>query len=105
MIDCYFLKKSSLAYLEKGDHNLIAVDWGGLSAFPYYAAAVKNTRIVGKTVAEFISFLDRHRIVPMESVHLIGFSLGAEVAGFVGKALGPGALTRITGIEISVASL
>lgn len=91
------LKTLISAYLRKGHYNVIVVDWGSLAAFPYYAAAVKNTKTVGRYVAEFLVFLNDERIVPLQKIHLIGFSLGAEVAGFTGKHLGPEALTRITG--------
>ncbi|KAL0274603.1 UNVERIFIED_CONTAM: hypothetical protein PYX00_002698 [Menopon gallinae] len=87
------------AYLKRGTHNVIVVDWGGLSGFPYYAAAVKNTRVVGKYLAEFIRYLHNSGVVSIEDVHVIGFSLGAEVSGFAGKALGPGVLPRITGLD------
>lgn len=76
---------------------MIVVDWGSLCSFPYYAAAVKNTRIVGKYLAKFLMFLHDSHIIPIDEVHIIGFSLGAEVAGFTGKALGKNVLTRITG--------
>lgn len=76
---------------------MIVVDWGSLCSFPYYAAAVKNTRLVGKYLARFLKFLHNSRVIPIDEVHLIGFSLGAEVAGFTGKALGKNVLPRITG--------
>lgn len=78
------------------------VDWGPLSGFPYYAAAAKNTRVVGPHVAQFLIFLDNLGAVSIHHVHLIGFSLGAEVSGFAGKTLGPGVLPRITGTPVEV---
>ncbi|KAK6629854.1 hypothetical protein RUM43_003675 [Polyplax serrata] len=87
------------AYLEKGNVNMIIVDWGSLCSFPYYAAAVKNTRVVGKYLARFLTFLHNSQIIPISTVHVIGFSLGAEVAGFTGKALGKNVLPRITGLD------
>lgn len=85
------------AYLKKGNYNVILVDWGPLSGFPYYASSAKNTRIVGPYVARFLVFLENIGAARVHHIHVIGFSLGAEVAGFTGKTLGPGVLPRITG--------
>jgi len=67
------------------------VDWGPGSAVPNYVRAAANTRLVGRQLAKLIRSLN----VPLEKVHLIGFSLGAHVAGFAGAELGN--VSRITG--------
>lgn len=41
---------------------------------------------VGRYLARFIKFLHEND-VDMQKLHMIGFSLGAEVAGFAGKTL------------------
>lgn len=69
----------------------VCVDWGPGSAVPNYVRAAANTRLVGRQLAKLIRSLD----VPLEKVHLIGFSLGAHVAGFAGAELGN--VSRITG--------
>jgi hypothetical protein len=54
---------------------------------------------VGKYLAKFLDYLDS-RGIPISNVHIIGFSLGAEVAGFTGENLRHGKaprLRRITG--------
>ncbi|KAG7209826.1 hypothetical protein KM043_011435 [Ampulex compressa] len=86
-------------YLKRGDYNLILVNWGKLAALPWYVTAVRNTRIVGPYVARFVSWLDAKGAVPLSRIHVIGFSLGAEVAGFMGKALAPRKIGRITGLD------
>ncbi|XP_053610563.1 pancreatic lipase-related protein 2 [Plodia interpunctella] len=88
------------AYLSRGECNFIAVDWARLIAFPWYAAAVKNTRYMGQQLATFVEFLEREGI-RASSLHVIGFSLGAEAAGFAGKELRRRGLRlgRITGLD------
>lgn len=76
---------------------MILVDWSVLSAFPWYTNAATNTHIVGHFIAAFIRFLVT-KGYPLHRMHVIGFSLGAEIAGFTGKALGVGKLPRITGM-------
>jgi len=87
------------AYLKRGSYNVILVDWNPLSALPWYSAAVRNCQVVGKYLAKFLDYLDS-RGIPLSNVHVIGFSLGAEVAGFAGQNLRHGKaprLQRITG--------
>lgn len=51
-----------------------------------YVTAVRNTRYMGVRLADFVQFLSSVG-VPPASLHVIGFSLGAEAAGFGGKEL------------------
>jgi len=47
--------------------------------------AVTNVPIAGKRVAEFVQFLlDEKILLGLDNVHVIGFSLGAHVAGLAG---------------------
>ncbi|KAH0547393.1 hypothetical protein KQX54_019099 [Cotesia glomerata] len=87
------------AYLKRGKYNVILVEWGRLSAMPWYVTAVKNTRRVGSHVAEMAKWLELNNAIKLPKLHVIGFSLGAEVAGFMGKALGPRKVGRITGLD------
>lgn len=84
------------AYLHRGGVNIIIVDWSPMCAFPWYSHAVLNTRIAAKYLAKFIEYLVSRRFY-LSKIHLIGFSLGAEIAGFTGKNLKIGKLPRITG--------
>ncbi|XP_050677064.1 phospholipase A1 [Leptidea sinapis] len=88
------------AFLSNGDYNFISVDWSRLIVFPWYISALRNTRYMGKRLADFIQFLDTAG-VPAGSVYVIGFSLGAEAAGFAGKELQRRGLKlgRITGLD------
>ncbi|KAJ0174540.1 hypothetical protein K1T71_009648 [Dendrolimus kikuchii] len=89
------------AYLQNGDYNFISVDWSRLIAFPWYTAAVRNTRYMAMRLATFVEFLESAAGVAPSSLHIIGFSLGAEAAGFTGKELRRKGKTvgRITGLD------
>ncbi|CAH2211710.1 jg26577, partial [Pararge aegeria aegeria] len=88
------------AFLHRGDYNFIAVDWSRLVVFPWYVSAVRNTRYMGRRLADFVEFLNSTG-VPAGSLHVVGFSLGAEAAGFAGKDLKARGLRlgRITGLD------
>lgn len=86
------------AFLDVDDYNVILVDWSPLTAMPWYANSVQNGPKVGRYMARFLHFLLKNG-VELDSIHVIGFSLGAEVAGFIGKTLKEWGflLPRITG--------
>ncbi|XP_044733591.1 phospholipase A1-like [Chrysoperla carnea] len=83
-------------YLIKGDYNIFAVDWGKLAPAPCYPSAVSNSRHVGACTAQLI---ERLRDLDVTDIHVIGFSLGAHVAGFAANNLRPYKLPRITGLD------
>lgn len=64
---------------------MIIADWGKLAQLPCYPTAVLNTRQAGECVARFMLNMLPHFGTQQrfESVHLIGFSLGAHVVSFV----------------------
>lgn len=90
------------ALLDSGDFNVVLVDWSPLTALPWYVNSVQNGPRVGRFIARFIRFLVLSNF-PLKQIHLIGFSLGAEVAGFAGKTLNEWGmkLPRITGKDPS----
>ena len=70
------------ALLAKGD--VIVIDWGkGATSF----VAGGNARLVGAQVAYLLKYILRRSIVSQENIHIIGFSLGAHVAGYTGRRL------------------
>jgi len=62
------------------------VDWEKGAAGPGYALAAANTQLIGRQLAILISDMVALNSDPAK-IHMIGFSLGAHVAGFAGKAL------------------
>lgn len=66
-----------------------------LAAPPDYKKARDNVEPVGNFLGKFIKFL-LEQGSDYRRFHLIGFSLGAHIVGYAGKALN-GILPRITG--------
>jgi len=77
------------------------VDWELLAGNPY-ATAVQNARPTGAHIAELIEFLVAQASAKLEDFHIIGGSLGAQVAGFAGNSTTTGKVARITGLYCSV---
>ncbi|KAK3912062.1 Pancreatic lipase-related protein 2 [Frankliniella fusca] len=85
------------ALLERVNANVILVDWApGAQASRNYLQVASNTRIVGAELARMIELLAD--VTPLDSVHVIGHSLGAHAAGYAGKQLA-GRLGRITALD------
>ncbi|XP_046743816.1 pancreatic triacylglycerol lipase-like [Diprion similis] len=70
------------AYLDRGGHNVIAVDFAEI-ANKTYVQAVESAEAVGKrlaiTLRQLISMLDPRQL------HIVGFSLGAQMAAYINK--------------------
>uniref|UniRef100_A0AC11BIH7 Lipase G, endothelial type n=1 Tax=Ovis aries TaxID=9940 RepID=A0AC11BIH7_SHEEP len=86
---------SALQMREKGA-NVVVVDWLPL-AHQLYVDAVNNTRGVGLSIAQMLDWLQGKEDFSLENVHLIGYSLGAHVAGYAGNFV-KGTVGRITAI-------
>lgn len=80
----------------QGDFNVIVVDWGSGAKWPYEQAA-GNGFLVGAEVAALITYLRDHAHIKLSDVHIIGHSLGAQVAGLAGHSLTK--IGRITGLR------
>ncbi|KAM6958789.1 endothelial lipase [Aplochiton taeniatus] len=77
--------------------NVLVVDWLPL-AHKLYPDAVNHTHRVGLSIATTLNWLQDEQQLPMKNVHLIGYSLGAHVAGYAGTFV-RGTVGRITGLD------
>ncbi|KAI8774315.1 Pancreatic lipase- protein 2 [Biomphalaria glabrata] len=91
-----FLVNMTEALLHVADVNVVVVDWGDGAGFPY-TRAVANARLVAAQTSRLLNSIFQLTGANSDRVHLIGHSLGAHVAGYVGASI-PG-ISRITGLD------
>lgn len=75
------------AWLSKGPHNIIAVDWPP-ARNPNYAQPRAAVREVGQGVANIIKCLRKKFGMSMSTLHVIGHGMGAHIAGRAAKIMG-----------------
>ncbi|KAH8284149.1 hypothetical protein KR054_011264, partial [Drosophila jambulina] len=86
------------AWFQYGDYNMIAVDWARGRSLEY-ATSVAGAPGAGKKVAALVDFLVTGYGMSLESLEIVGFSLGAHVAGHTGKQLTTGKAGKIVGLD------
>jgi len=96
----WYVKPYFRQFLRHGDMNVFFVDWTKGASFPYMQA-VGDSRIVGAQVGHMIESLHNLTSLKIHQCHVIGFSLGAHVAGHAGAWLKNRGhvLGRITGLD------
>lgn len=84
--------------MQTGDYNVWMIDWSLVAAGPCYPVVVGNLNYVGACAAQLMNTILNVSTVPEEKTfHIIGFSVGAHVAGYIANHLKPHKLSRITG--------
>ena len=78
------------------DVNVVIVDWEKGADRKDYSQAAANTRVVGALTANVIRKMKGYAKARYRDIHLIGHSLGAHIAGYVGERIS--GLGRISGI-------
>lgn len=86
------------AFIHRADYNFIAVDWQKPAAGPWYLSASNNIVPVGKALAKLVDRLIAIKAIRLDTLHLIGFSLGAHVSSIAANHMTSGRVPRITGI-------
>ena len=86
------------AYFKHGEYNIVIVDYSTIVKEPCLSQVNWAPRFGAKCIAQFVQYLANHpRGVPPDVLHLIGYSVGAHIAGLVANYLNQGKLGRITG--------
>lgn len=86
------------AYFTYGDHNIIIVDYSTLAKEPCLSQVEWAPRFGAQCIAQLVEYLAGHpRGVQPHQLHLIGYSVGAHIAGLTANYLNFGKLGRITG--------
>ncbi|XP_022178948.1 pancreatic triacylglycerol lipase-like [Myzus persicae] len=89
------------AYFSQAEYNIITIDYFPIAtSLKCYSVAVQNLPIIAKCITQFlVAILDEYD--QFVYVHAIGFSLGGQAAGLVGKLLKEKGkiLNRVTGLD------
>lgn len=85
--------------LDYYDFNVIYVDWSEGSSTINYVGAANRVPTVGRFVASFLDFLSENNLLPWNRLGLVGFSLGAHIAGHIGKNVRAGRVNHILGLD------
>ncbi|KAL5240399.1 hypothetical protein ACI65C_007809 [Semiaphis heraclei] len=89
------------AYFSQAKYNIITIDYHPIAtSLKCYDVAVQNVPIIAKCLTQLlVAILDEYD--QFSYVHLIGFSLGSQVAGLVGELFKKKGktLNRITGLD------
>ncbi|XP_059847725.1 lipoprotein lipase-like isoform X4 [Hypanus sabinus] len=100
MFETWIEKLVAALYQREPDSNVLVVDWLN-RAHQHYPIAAQNTQLVGQDIAKLINWLEKQVRAPTSKMHLVGYSLGAHVAGFAGSHIGH-KIGRITAFSEAV---
>nr|XP_020468697.1 lipoprotein lipase-like [Monopterus albus] len=97
MFESWVHKLVSALYEREPSANVIVVDWL-TRASEHYPTSAAYTKLVGRDIAKFVTWIQKELQLPWERIHLLGYSLGAHVAGVAGD-LTDHKISRITGLD------
>ncbi|XP_063982529.1 uncharacterized protein LOC135165303 isoform X1 [Diachasmimorpha longicaudata] len=85
------------AYFKRGNYNIIIVDYGSLVREPCLSQMQWGPDFCSQCIAQLVRYLrDHHRGTPVENIHVLGYSVGAHIAGLIANHLPDDKLGRIT---------
>lgn len=91
------------SYIERGDHNILVIEYSNYNDGNYFLQAVPNSYRIGEIFGK--TLLDMRSLgFNVDKFHLVGHSLGGQLLGFVGRSYYNNSdrtlkLTRITGLD------
>lgn len=91
--------ETSAELLRYYDFNVLFIDWSEGSRTINYFAAAGRVPTVGAFVASYLDFLHENALLNFSRLTVVGFSLGAHIAGTVGKNTRRGRVQYIVGLD------
>lgn len=79
-----WIRKSRYNYFQRSSYNVIVLDWSYFAEKNYFNAT-KHAPRIAKYMAEILVKLVQTKELIVKNLHIIGHSLGAHLAGFIGK--------------------
>ncbi|GLH00086.1 Phospholipase A1 1 [Gryllus bimaculatus] len=94
---------SLAAYFTRGEYNIIIVDYSTLVVEPCLSQVEWAPRFCAECIAQLVNYLAKHPkgTIP-DKLHLLGYSVGAHIAGLVANYVPKGKLGRITGLDPTI---
>ncbi|XP_046828359.1 phospholipase A1 member A isoform X1 [Vespa crabro] len=91
------------AYFTRGDYNIIIVDYGTLVREPCLSQIQWGPDFCSRCIAQLVRYLRDHpRGTRAENIHVLGYSVGAHIAGLIANYLPYDKLGRITGLDPTI---
>ena len=90
---------TSAELLDYQDFNVIFIDWSEGSRTLNYIGAANRVPTVGTFIASYVDFLHENGMIAFNRLTVIGFSLGAHIAGHSGKRVRRGRINSILGLD------
>ncbi|XP_067108723.1 lipoprotein lipase [Osmerus mordax] len=97
LFESWVHKLVSALFEREPSANVLVVDWLD-RANEHYPNSAENTKLVGQDVARLINWLEVEVKYDLSKLHILGYSLGAHVAGVAGN-LTNNKVNRITGLD------
>lgn len=83
----YWIPQIITQLLKREKSNVITIDWSAYSTSINYPLVRRQLKEIGEYVANFLIAIAKNESKTLEKVHVIGHSLGAHLAGFVGQSV------------------
>lgn len=90
---------TSAELLNYYDFNVIFIDWSEGSQTINYIGAANRVPTIGTFIASYLDFLHENGFIDFRRLTVVGFSLGAHIAGHTGKRVQRGRINTIIGLD------
>ncbi|CAD7079399.1 unnamed protein product [Hermetia illucens] len=80
------IKLITTSYLERGNHNIVTLNWTAFGGGNYFSTALPNVYKLGPIIASDLLELFAKGL-NFEQFHLVGHSLGGQLVGVIGRSV------------------